>query len=273
MTPDEMDLKTVSATVEVPREQIDRFHDAFLEGEDWRECLLLFGSYGPPSGNYEENIRTIRELQQEHPLQFLFSRVILGPGNVPIMHATTEEEHREVELSVHEARGIGLWAISAAEILSRIRNEKAAPDPDSATAFFSTNIITTEVAERMGRSLLLYWEDQPDEAGHVLIPRLEAAVREMCRQAGLAIIREPRGRVPGGVRPLGDLMTALKGRLDESWRRYLVNVLVDPVGTNLRNRISHALLPSVTREQAAVLLHAACFLRLLAPAEEGSTEA
>ena len=129
-----------------------------------------------------------------------------------------------------------------------------------------------DVAERIGRALLLYWEDQPDEAAHVLIPRLEAAIREMSRQAGLAIIREPRGRAPGGVRPLGDLMSALTGRLEESWRRYLANLLVDPVGTNLRNRISHALLHRVTKEQASVLLHAACFLRLLAPGVDTSTD-
>jgi hypothetical protein len=184
---------------------------------------------------------------------------------VPILHATTEEEHREVELSEHEARGIALWAISAAEVLDRIRREKGAPEPDEVAAFFSTGIITVDVAERMGRALLLYWNDEPDEAAHVLVPRIEAAIREMCRQAGLAIIREPRGRAPGGVRLLGDLMSALKGRLDESWRRYLANLLVDPVGTNLRNRISHALLPKVAKEQAAVLLHAACFLRLLTP--------
>jgi hypothetical protein len=82
ITPDEMDLKTISATVELPREQVERFHNAFLEGADWKECLVLFGSYGPPSGDYEQNVRTIKDLQQEHPLQFLFSKVILGPGNV-----------------------------------------------------------------------------------------------------------------------------------------------------------------------------------------------
>lgn len=272
ITPDEMDLKTISATVEMPREQVERFHDAFLEGADWKECLVLFGSYGPPSGDYERNVRTIKELQQEHPLQFLFSKVIIGPGNVPILHATTEEEHRDVELSDHEARGIAFWAISAAEVLDRIRREKAVPEPGEIVAFFSTDVITVDVAERMSRALLLYWEGQPDEAAHVLVPRLEAAIREMCRQAGPAIIREPRGRAPGSVRPLGDLISALKGRLDESWRRYLANLLVDPVGTNLRNRISHALLPMVAKEQAAVLLHAACFLRLLAPAGDTSTD-
>lgn len=264
ITPEEMDLKEISATVELPREQVERFQNAFLAGDDWRECLTLFGSYGPPSGDYQKNLKAIDQLQKEHPLQFLFSKVILGPENTPIRHATTEEEHREVQLSDHEARGIAFWAISAAEILDRIRVEKAEPEQHELTEFFTTSVIVPEVAERVGRALHLYWRGQPDEASHILVPRLEAIIREMCRQAGLAIIREPRGRAPGGVRLLGDLLNALKDRLDESWRRYLANLLVDPVGTNLRNRIAHALIPTVPREQAAVLLHAACFLRLLA---------
>lgn len=272
MTPDEMDLKTISATVEMPREQVEEFHNAFLAGEDWRQCLTLFGSYGPPSGDYAANLKMIEQLQQDHPLQFLFRRVILGPENVPIRHATTEEEHREVELSEYEARGIAVWGLSAAEILDRIHREKPEPQPEHLTEFFTTSVVVPEIADRVGRALNLYWEGQPDEASHVLVPRLEAIIREMCRQAGLAIIREPRGREPGGVRPLGDLMNALKGRLDESWRRYLANLLIDPVGTNLRNRIAHALLPRVGREQAAVLFHAACFLRHLAPGGEASTE-
>lgn len=267
MTPDEMDLKEFSATVEIPREQVERFHNAFLAGEDWREYLTLFGTYGPPSGDYSANIKMIEQLQEEHPLQFLFSKVILGPGNVPIRHATTEEEHRDVELSEHEARGIAVWALSAAEILDRIHQEKPNPEPEQLTEFFTTGVVAPEVAERIGRALTLYWQGHPDEAGHILVPRLEAIIREMCRQAGLAVIREPRGREPGGVRALGDLLNALKERLDESWRRYLANLLVDPVGTNLRNRVAHALLSKVVREQAAALLHAACFLRLLAPAD------
>lgn len=261
---EEMDLKELSTTVEISRERMQRFHDAFLSGADWRECLSLFASYGPPSGSHEENLRVIEELQRDHPLQFLFGRVILGPDNVPIRHATSEAEQREVELSEYEARAIGFWAISATEVLDRIYKEKSPPTHQELTDFFTTSLISPEVADRFARGFILFWADQPDEASHIVVPRLEAVIREMCRQAGMAIIREPRGRQPGGVRLLGDLLFSLQGRLDESWRRYLVNLLVDPVGTNLRNRIAHALVPKATRQEAALLLHAACFLSLLA---------
>lgn len=269
ISPEEMDPKELSTTVEISREQMDRFHDAFLSGNDWRQCLSLFASYGPPSGSHEENLRVIEELQRDHPLQFLFGRVILGPDNVPIRHANSEAEQREVELSEHEARAIGFWAISAVEVLDRIHEEKTPPTHEELTDFFTTSLITPEVADRFARGFVLFWADQPDEASHIVVPRLEAVIREMCRQAGMAIIREPRGRTPGGVRLLGELLFSLQGRLDESWRRYLVNLLVDPVGTNLRNRIAHALVPKATRQEAALLLHAACFLSLLAnrPAE------
>lgn len=269
LTPEDLDLKSISSEVQIPREEIEKFHNAFLAGDDWRDCLERFGSYGPPSGDYEANLKTIEELQREHPLQFLFGKVILGPGNVPIRHANTEAEHREVELSEHEARAISFWALSSSEVLDRIKLEKDSPEFDDLTEFFSSSLISPEVAERFARAVALYWEGSFDESAHILVPRLEAVIREMCRRSGMAIIREPRGREPGGVRLLGDLLHSLKGRLDESWRRYLVNLLIDPIGMNLRNRISHALLPMVAKQETAVLIHAACFLRLLS-AEEPS---
>jgi hypothetical protein len=67
---------------------------------------------------------------------------------------------------------------------------------------------------------------------------------------------------------LGDILwDALeKGIInDRSWARYFYNLLCDPVGKNLRNLVSHGLLPTVTatREDAALLLHVACTARLL----------
>lgn len=54
----------------------------------------------------------------------------------------------------------------------------------------------------------------------------------------------------------------------ESWRRYLLNVLSEPVGVNLRNRIAHGLLTSASKRDAALLIHVACHLRLIRVAEE-----
>jgi hypothetical protein len=131
------------------------------------------------------------------------------------------------------------------------------------TEFFTTPLIPPDVAERIGRAVELYWQGQPDESAHLLVPRLEATIRTIARECGLATFREPQGAKPGGARALGDLLLAMKERIDESWQRYLWNLLCDPVGVNLRNRIAHGLVEKVGRKDAALLIHAACHLSLL----------
>jgi len=98
---------------------------------------------------------------------------------------------------------------------------------------------------------------------HLLLPRLEAILRGMARSLGLVIYREPRGRDRGGVRTLGVLLSELIDFVDESWRRHLANLLTDELGYNLRNLVLHGLVPRVERVEAALLINAACYLRLL----------
>jgi Domain of unknown function (DUF4209) len=132
------------------------------------------------------------------------------------------------------------------------------------TEFFTSALIDDAMAERISLALELWWDDRPDESAHVLVPRLEAAVRNLAREIGLPIIREPYGGKPGGVRPLGELLHQLEGRFPTAgWHAYLLHLLVDPLGLNLRNVVAHGVRARMERSDAALLLHAAAFLRLL----------
>jgi len=264
----DLDLKKLSTAVLIPAEQVEGLVSAFDDEKDWRGSLLRFGVYGPPSGDFQQNIAAVENQMRAAPLQYLVTKVMLGPDNTPVRVVSSEADHREVALSEHEARGVALWALFSAEILDRIHLRHGLPDAGDLTKFFTTPLIPQDTAERIGQAVLLYWQDQPDESGHLLIPRLEATVRTIARECGLATFREPLGEKLGGARGLGDLLVALKGRLDESWRRYLVNLLSDPVGVNLRNRIAHGLLPRVLKTDAALLIHAACHLSLVRVGEE-----
>jgi Domain of unknown function (DUF4209) len=193
----------------------------------------------------------------------LVTKIVLGHGNIPIRIAVSEEEHQEVALSQEEARAIGLWSMFAVQILDRIVAKHGRPMPEELSGFFSTPLIPEETAERIARCLFLYWQDNPDESCHVIIPRIESTIRNLARDLGLVVFREPQHGKPGYIRSLGDVIWSLKGFIDESWRRYLWNLLCDPIATNLRNRISHGLLPKAEKSDAALLFHVACYLRLI----------
>ena len=116
--------------------------------------------------------------------------------------------------------------------------------------------------------MLRFFDDDNDGALHILVPQLEAAIRGAAARAGVVVIKTPRGGTPGGVRALGGILADLKGRLDESWRRYLVNSLTDVLGVNLRNQLSHGLHGPTARGDVAMAIHIACHLRGWKPASK-----
>jgi hypothetical protein len=157
-----------------------------------------------------------------------------------------------------------LWALTAVTVLERLPKRYGRPTRDGLATFFTTSLIDGGTAERIALAFELWWDDRSDESAHVLVPRVEAVIRNLTREIGLPIINEPHGGEPGGVRALGTLLHQLRGRFSsDDWRMYLLHLLVDPLGLNLRNVIAHGVRSRVERADAALLLHAIAFLRLL----------
>jgi hypothetical protein len=262
-----LELHEVSGEVEVPAEQIERLISAAVGDDDLLTALNRFGNY-LPTGRVEDNRQHIRDLAREFPLtRQILTPTIIGPDG-SIIANINHDNREEFQLVEHEALAIRFFAVMATEVLERLRqryvNDGVSEDLRSELVeFFTTELITAETADRIARAVELYFSDDFDSAASVLAPRLERIVRDMARALGLPIIRAPQGASPGGVRMLGDLLRALEGRIDPSWHRYLSCLLATPTGINLRNRISHGLIDNATNGDAAVLLHAACYLRLL----------
>lgn len=272
MSIDDLDLKEVSVKVSIPTDALEGVVSAIVgEGSAWRDALTRFGSYGPPTGDVEKNREAVREQAAQTPLLFLLHKVIVDDQGAPIRNIASEEDHYEVALSEREQLAIGFFAVQAVEVLQRIRDAAGIPSDAELTEFFTTSLIGPDIAERLARALVLHWSGYADDAASVIVPRIEAVIRGLARATGAVVIQEPIGAKPGGVRRLGEVLWLLSGSLDESWRRYLWNLLADPVGVNLRNRISHGLVERASDSESALLLHVACFLRLLTAAEPAQT--
>lgn len=264
---EELELKTISATTEIPRKDVEAFVASFVETPDWKDSLKRFGAYGPPSGDHSQNLQAVKNHRSQSPFQFLVKQTILGDDNAPIRTPTSEEEIATVALARQESLGISLFGHFATDILDAVRVKQGTINHAGLTDFFDTGLIPGDTAERIARALVLYWEGHPDESAHLLVPKIETVFRNLARELGIIIIYEPIGDRPGGIRSLGELLRSLKGRLNESWRRYFVNLLCDPVGVNLRNRLAHGLMPLAKREDAALLIHVVCHLRLMSITE------
>lgn len=265
ITEDELDLKTVSADVTIERDKTERFHKAFVQFDSWQQSLRAFGAYGPPGGEPDEVERQVEQQMKDHPIQYLVSKVVFDPDfGAPIFHAVDDASHKLAAVAQSRWMASQFWALSAVSVLELFVNRYGRPSREDLTAHFTTDLIDAAAAERIARAYELWWDDRPDESAHLIVPRLEAAIRNLAREVGLPIIKEPYGGEPGGVRPLGTLLHALRGRFASlGWHAYLYHLLSDPLGLNLRNVIAHGVRARIERADAALLLHAAAFLALL----------
>lgn len=259
---DALDLHAVSAEVEVPREQIDQFIDGVVGHDDLESALTRFGSH-LPTGLPDENRAFVAQLMAEHPLQFLFTKMVIGPEN-SLVRSVGEDDQADQALTDHEAQRASMFSVFAVEMLDRMSQRYGSLA--QASKWFESELIEPEVAERLGRAMELYESGDPDSAAALLAPRLERVVRRIASLVGLTVTKSPdrRGN-PGGVKGLGQLIGALEGALDEPTRRYLRVLLSEVTGLNLRNRVGHGLADLIAQREAALLIHAACHVRLLQP--------
>jgi hypothetical protein len=260
--PEELDLKRISAEIEFSDEEIREFLALFREASSWQEALVRLAAEPPPGGSPEELEARVQEMMADFPIQYLFSKSVIGPESAgAIFHANDPDSHQRLALSEEHARATQIWAIFAADALDAIGEAFDRPSHAALTEFFESDLVHREVAERMARALELYWDGQPDESAHLLVPRLERVFRELARRVGVPVYREPSGDKPGGVAGLGTVLQDLKGAFKDKGRHaYLAALLTDPLGLNLRNLISHGLIGRVGRHNAALLLQVACLL-------------
>lgn len=256
----------VSVEFKIPRAEIDGYVGALTGDDSWQDALTRLGAMPAPSGDHSANLALVQQQMADHPLLFLITKVIYGPHGFPIQEVKDEDLHVQIALSEQELLGIGLGGLIVGNTLDAIKDRYGVPSKEELTGFFTAAFIPEETAERVAASLLHYWEGRLDECVHVLCPRIEATLRTGLMRIGMTIMRLPMGKRPGGVRALGELLREALTRdvfRDVSRTRYLYNLLCDPYGMNLRNAIAHGFLTKALREDAALLIQAIAYLRLL----------
>lgn len=261
ITEDELGLSELSAEVTVPRDKIESFISWMVGNDDIESALTRFGSH-IPSGDPDDNRAHVERSMSNHPLRYLVTRMTIGPENSLVRATSGQEDQAEQALIEIESQGASIFSLFAVEALDQMRGRYGSIA--SASAWFESDLFEGVVAGRVGRAIELYEDGDADSAAAVLAPRLERVVRRLAAAAGLPVTRSPgrQGR-SGGVRGLGELLSALEGSLHEPTRRYLKVLLSEITGLNLRNRIGHGLDDETVQREAALLIHAACHLRLL----------
>jgi hypothetical protein len=273
---EDLGLETISTTVSVPTADVDAYIESYASDGDWRASLTRFGAHCPVDLDRARAEMEVRQIRQEAPFASLLSRKVFNPGGVHVKTVSTEADRLAYDMTRQECLRITFWGTLAVPILQRIFALDPAPTAEELEEFFTTEIISPAIAKPVARAFQRYRDGDFEGCLFTLVPRVETIVRELARRLGQVIIREPRGPNAGGYRPLGDLLWALRGVLEpDAVVVYLWTLFADPIGINMRNDALHGLLEEATQQQAALVLHAVCLLRLfrLTPIEAQATTA
>jgi hypothetical protein len=260
---EELELKEIGAEIALPPEEVERFLASFTDASSWQHALGLLAAQPPPGGSPEELAEAVDRQMEEFPVQFLFGKSLIGPDNATaIFRASTREEHHRLASAEQRAQHGRIWGMFCARVLRSIGEREDRPSVGEIAELLQGDFVDDETAERVASAIELFWDERYDESAHVLVPRIERIVREMARKLGVPVVRavEP-GREIGGVVMLGALLREIAPVFpDEGWHAYLLNLLADPLGLNLRNSISHGLHGRVGSVDASLLVQAALFL-------------
>ncbi len=261
---DEMELQRISVTVPVPADYFERMVRWGTRGRSWRDGVGYFLMSEPPTGSVEDLRRRAVEHASHGYIHRLFSTVKLTREGLPTV--TTEPNDDAADLAFQAELAAGMRAQGLAEGLRRVARHHGTPDAAELLRYLcDMGAGDRGLAQSLVDAFGLFWAGQFDAATHLIVPKVEAALRLILRECDVAIYRTQVGKDQGGYPGLYDLLREIEEvGFDPDWAYFLRWLLLGPHGRNLRNDIAHGLVGGAGPAEAALALRAASLVILVA---------
>jgi len=251
--------------VQLLPEELDAARAPVDQAANLAEALWRIAGTRAPAGDIALAEQAAQLIAPTVPLAASLARGSINPaGPVPV--SPPQGDGLAGMSAMYQLLYLERSGLAVSAQLDRIR-ERFAPDEDALTAVLAHRLLGTESRTRMlVRAFMHYWAGEDDAAIHLALPRVEALLREIERDRGVAIVNVARGKTPGGVSQLGSLISEMPSAgFDANWQRSFELLLTDGEnGLNLRNNVGHGLCDCPPRHHVALVLHAALYLLAVA---------
>jgi len=268
---EDLGFESMEESIDLPTQEIREQVDLIVgsHATDIFEALKRLGDFGPPGGSHADIDREVEEQVKEHPLLNLFSHSMFGTEtSAPTFVASSDESKKLMSRGRQRQFHIGFYGqILYAPMLDEAVERHGRPSREDLAQHFATDLIGEVRGERIARAVEFFWDEEYDEAAHVIVPRLESTLRDIARASGIPIVRPAEEGRFTGVLSLNVVLAKLRELYESPWFDYLEALLCDPLATNLRNDIAHGIRKRVGGVEAALLIQAACYLTLIRAAE------
>jgi hypothetical protein len=279
ITLEDLDLKPIGTTVNVPAEAFDEIVAAQLQHATLADVMRALVDQSPPSGNRAQNEAFAANMEKETPFSWLIPTKRVGEDGLPRIGSVSDEDLEDERLARVELPRIGIAGEVVAQVLEQAL-ERFAPDVDTIIESFPwLSHVSGGVRRSIAKGLIHFGAGAYEEAATLVMPKVETLVRALAQKKKVLRYRVQRDATRGpstrGQYPqLGALFPQIEPWTDPSWRRFFSTFLVSPFGASYRNELLHGFVEDVSRVNAALTI--LCALRLalipLASGDDGDVE-
>ena len=238
------DLKTISAQVEIKREEMEKYVQELTEGGLETALGKIALHYVPRRGEIEKEIK---DLASKAPLTFLFQAQLVDHKGRPTALVGPIENDLDGRVIMHMSQTIQFSAIFLRHVMGGVMS-KFAIDHNQ----FSEYVCRSPVFDDDGQTIVRagikrYFEGDTLAAIHLLVPQVENAIRNLVENAGGTVLKPNRS---GGfdLKTFDELLRddRVSAVFGEDIPLYMRVLFTDRRGVNLRNDLCHGMAPVAT---------------------------
>ena len=159
------ELKTISASVEIPKSEIDALVDELSQGATWTESILSLLRTGPLSGDETATAEMVGA--ERAGVMGIFPTSVISEGGVTIKTIPGGEAGNADAITQRHAQHIRMNSYFVADAIRSMTKNHGLPQANELQTFFDEG--TTElVSEALARGVEHHLAERYDSAVHVM---------------------------------------------------------------------------------------------------------
>lgn len=232
------EMKTISHTMEIKREDLEKLAAALLTGPLDERCARLAAHFLPRREKVEGQVK---ELARSFPLQFLIPKAIVDRDGRTVARVGSIEADLEGQVVHRIAQNLGLESIFFHFVLQKL--QEGTDVPALLQVLRQSPLFEERVESVLRTGIAAHYSGDFVTSLHLLTPQIERALRRLLELSGISTYRPGRH---GGfkLKTLDEILRepAIEQVLGTDFTLYARVLLTDHRGLNVRNALAHGVL-------------------------------
>jgi len=234
-----LELSGVEISTKIPKEEIEKFINKLIEG-DLKTAMTNVAIYFIPKKS--EVKQQLENLSAKTFIPFLFTRKILDREGRIIAEVGPIDKDIEGHIVLQISQNMEIIAPLLRETIMSLIKKFELDTKSIINYLYESPIFNEKRKEFFVKAIEAYLSNNYFVALHILIPQIEALIRNLAEKIGLPVLKGSRF---GGLnyRTLDELLRdeEIVAVLTEDLCLYLRTLFTDQRGWNLRNNICHGI--------------------------------